>query len=108
MRSYDLLREYIRAIAFPASNVKHKIFLYRAQSEFPYRVFKDDNDSIPDSENKDTLEEDDMIYVLKSKSSKNAAGSKRGWSSPFVPLASKKKKKDYFTLKSLVNINKKF
>ena len=100
LTSEQLLREYIKSIAFPASNVKHKIFLYRAGSKFPYKNANND------SENE--LTEDDMIYVLRSKSSKNTAGSKRGWSSPPVPIPKKEKKKNYFSLKSLINTEKKF
>lgn len=98
--SEQLLREYIKSIAFPASNIKHRIFVYRAGSNFPYKFIDDD------SENK--LTEDDMIYVLRPKSSKNMAGSKRGWSSPPVPISTKEKKKKYFSLKSLINTEKKF
>ena len=107
MNSNDILREYIRAIAFPAAHNRHKIFLYRAQSDFPYRNLKKDLDIPTDDDDKEALEEDDMIYVLRSKSSKNMAGSKRGWSSPHVPIPTKEKKKNYFSLKSLINIDKK-
>jgi len=96
-----LLREYIKSIAFPASNVKHKYFMYKAQSSFPYK--DPPGETILDDEE---LYEDDMIYVLKSKSSKNTAGSKRGWASPPVTdIGDKNDKKKYFSLKSLIKRN---
>jgi len=104
MNSREILREYIRSIAFPASNVKHKMFLYRAQPTFPYKTHVNDDDLLDDDE----INEDDMIYVMKPRSSKNSAGSKRGWFSGPVPIPTKKKKKDYFSLKSLLNIDKNF
>ena len=98
-----LLREYIKSIAFPASTLKHKWFVYRAQNTFPYRSPPRDYDA------EEELQEDDMIYVLRPKSSKNMAGSKRGWASPPVPVGiATDGKKKYFSLKSLINMNKNF
>tara|TARA_Y100000310_G_C20642812_1_gene794928 strand:+ start:632 stop:967 length:336 start_codon:yes stop_codon:yes gene_type:complete len=100
-----LLREYIKSIAFPASAVKHnKYFIYKAQSKFPYKS-KPGESILSDDE----INEDGIVYVLKPKSSKNMAGSKRGWSSPHIPIGDdKNNEKKYFSLKSLLKTNKNF